>query len=105
MFKFHPNVCFRIRRYRLVNIHFTGNLRRHVECPSQEADCGSLQVILNQAFDSLSGLRAYIVDEHGSLRRHINIFVDGEKVIDRVHLTDIVPDKAEVYVMQALSGG
>jgi hypothetical protein len=53
----------------------------------------------------LSGLRAYIVDEHGSLRRHINIFVDGEKVIDRVHLTDIVPDKAEVYVMQALSGG
>ena len=33
------------------------------------------------------------------------VFVNGEQIHDRIPLTDPVPAGAEVYVMQALSGG
>jgi hypothetical protein len=50
-------------------------------------------------------VRAYIVDEQGALRRHVVVFVDGEQARDRKKLTDPLGDGAEIYVMQALSGG
>jgi hypothetical protein len=33
------------------------------------------------------------------------VFVNGQPIRDRADLTDPVPDGAEVFVMQALSGG
>jgi hypothetical protein len=33
------------------------------------------------------------------------VFVNGEMIRDRENLSDPVPPEAEVYVMQALSGG
>jgi hypothetical protein len=33
------------------------------------------------------------------------VFVNGRAIADRLGLTDAVPEGAEVYVMQALSGG
>lgn len=51
------------------------------------------------------GLAAYIVDEHGALRKHVNIFLGGDLVQDRQTLQDAVEPNDEVYVFQALSGG
>ena len=51
------------------------------------------------------GLAAYIVDERGALRKHVNIFVAGELIQDRQTLQDTVPDDELVYIFQALSGG
>lgn len=51
------------------------------------------------------GIGAYIVDEHGGLRPHVNIFVDGKPVRDRERLGDAVGAESEVVIMQALSGG
>lgn len=51
------------------------------------------------------GLADYIVDDQGSLRKHVNIFVGDRLVHDRVGLQDAVGDGDELYVMQALSGG
>ena len=50
-------------------------------------------------------LRGYILDDQGALRRHVSIFVGGEQIRDRLHQSDALPDGAELYVMQALSGG
>lgn len=46
-----------------------------------------------------------MLDEHGRLRKHVVVFVDGTMVADRVALTDAVGPDSEVFVMQALSGG
>ena len=46
-----------------------------------------------------------VLDEQGILRKHVVVFVNGEQVVDRVDLSDPVPEGAEVRVMQALSGG
>jgi hypothetical protein len=58
--------------------------------------------VLNTQFP---GLGDYIVDEQGRLRRHVNIFVDGTMVRDRVHLAGAVGAESQLYIVQALSGG
>lgn len=50
-------------------------------------------------------LSTYIVDEHGSLRAHVNIFIGERRVRDRVSLSDPVAENDELFVVQALSGG
>lgn len=51
------------------------------------------------------GLAAYIVDERGMLRKHVNIFVGDEMISDRLHLQDDVSADQPIFIMQALSGG
>ena len=46
-----------------------------------------------------------MLDEHGALRFHMAVFVDGVPIEDRRSLGDPVAGDAEIYVMQALSGG
>ncbi len=45
------------------------------------------------------------MDERGALRKHMVIFVDGDKVMDRENLSDEVKPDSEIYIFQALSGG
>jgi molybdopterin synthase sulfur carrier subunit len=47
------------------------------------------------------GMRDRLADTSPAVRRHISIFVDGE----RVNLGTELPDGAEVYVLTAMSGG
>lgn len=51
------------------------------------------------------GIEFYLCDERGSLRPHVNLFIDGERIVDRADLGDRIPDGCRVHVMQALSGG
>jgi len=51
------------------------------------------------------GIEFYICDELGRLRKHVNIFVDGEMIMDRRRLSDRVSEGTRVLIMQALSGG
>ena len=51
------------------------------------------------------GLAAYLVDDQGALRKHVNIFVDDSLILDRQRLSDPLTDSNRVYVYQALSGG
>jgi molybdopterin synthase sulfur carrier subunit len=51
------------------------------------------------------GLRAYILDDQGALRRHVNIFVGDQLIQDRTTLRDSLGPDDRVYIFQALSGG
>jgi hypothetical protein len=46
-----------------------------------------------------------VLDDSGELRPDLAVFVNGASVKDRVRLSDAVGADAEIYVMQALSGG
>jgi molybdopterin synthase sulfur carrier subunit len=50
-------------------------------------------------------LAGYVLDEQGRLRKHVNIYLDGALITDRLRLSDAVTPGAEIYVLQALSGG
>jgi uncharacterized protein YrrD len=86
-------------------VHFTTNLQRHVAAPSVEAEGATVREVLDAVFAANPRLRGYVVDERGALRRHMVVFVDGQQLIDRDHLSDPVAPGAELHVMQALSGG
>lgn len=86
-------------------VHFTQNLRRHVDCPSVEAAGATVGAVLSEVFDAHPRLRGYVLDDQGGLRTHVTVFKNGEQVHDRTGLTDAVAPADELYVMQALSGG
>jgi len=84
---------------------FTGNLQRHVACPPAEGVGGTVREVLASVFAKYPKAEGYVLDEHGALRHHMAVFVDGEAVSDRRRLSDPVQPRSEVFVMQALSGG
>lgn len=89
----------------MAHISFTSALQRHIACPPCEVAGTTLAQALDQAFALYPGLRGYIVDEHGAVRKHIAIFVDGSGIADRQLLSDPVGASTDIWVMQALSGG
>ena len=86
-------------------VTFTSNLQRHVACPPCSVPGGTVREVLEAAFARYPRLRGYVVDEHGALRQHMVVFVNGQSVPDRKGLADPVGEADEVVVMQALSGG
>lgn len=89
----------------MAHVVFTQNIQRHVTCPPREVSGATVREVLDAVFEENERARSYVLDETGALRRHMVVFVNGETVLDRATLTDCVPDGAEVFVMQALSGG
>lgn len=86
-------------------VTFTRNLQRHVKCPPCEVGGASVKECLEQAFTIYPRLRGYVMDEHGALRFHMAIFLDGVPILDRRELSDAVSKLSEIFVVQALSGG
>ncbi|WP_270935255.1 MoaD/ThiS family protein [Falsiroseomonas oryzae] len=86
-------------------IAFTPNLRRHLACPPGEVGGATLRAALDEVFAANPRLRGYLLDEHGRLRKHVAVFVNGEPVGDRAALSDSLAPGDEVFVFQALSGG
>ena len=84
---------------------FTSNLQRHVTCAEMQVAAGTVRSALAQVFAAQPQARGYVLDEQGHLRKHVVVFVDGQRVRDRELLSDAVRDSSEVYVMQALTGG
>jgi len=70
-----------------------------------EVDGGSVGEVLDGLFARHPNLRGYVVDEQGAVRHHVAVFVDGDAIRDKRNLTQPLGARAEVYVMQALSGG
>lgn len=65
----------------------------------------SVGAVLAGLFGRHPRLRGYVLDEHGVPRRHVALFIDGHALQPKTNLARAVGDDAEIYVMQALSGG
>lgn len=79
---------------------FFPTLQQNVVVEGQTA--AEVVAALNQRYP---GLAAYLVDERGALRKHVNIFIGQDMVTDRKTLQDAVKDDHTIFIMQALSGG
>ena len=86
-------------------IVFTPSLQRHVTTPVETVPGITVADALEAYFGRYPGVRSYVLDEQGELRRHVVVFVDGEQIRDRSRQLDVASEEAEIFVMQALSGG
>jgi molybdopterin synthase sulfur carrier subunit len=66
------------------------------------AEGQTLGDVLHDLDRQFPGLRFRVVDEQGRLRKHVNVWLDGERCRDLSAALDGVD---EVVIMQALSGG
>lgn len=65
----------------------------------------TLVAVLDAVFARHPKLRGYVLDEHGGVRHHVAIFIDGTAIADKHRLDIPVSQNTEIYVLQALSGG
>lgn len=66
-----------------------------------QAEGATVSEIIDALDARVPGLRNRLVDAGPSLRRHINVYVDGEPA----ELTTPVPETSTVHVIPAVSGG
>lgn len=84
---------------------FAKAFQRHITCPREEVAGVTLGGVLDAYFDLHPAARTYVLDERGSVRKHIAVFVNETLVSDRDRLTDPIDEHDRVSVFQALSGG
>jgi len=87
-------------------VRFTSHLQRFFPNISEvEVEGKTVGEVLLKLEERFPGLRAYIVDQKGAVRQHVNIFVSEELIHDRETLSDPVESDSPIYILQALSGG
>lgn len=89
----------------MTRLIFTQQLRRFTEVPEVESDAASLKQALEAAFALNPRLRGYVLDDQDHVRRHVAVFIDGRRLLDRSRLDVPLAPDATVHVFQALSGG
>lgn len=90
----------------MAQVKFTPNLKRfYPKLKAAEFKAETVAELLEKINAQHVGIKDYIVDEQGSLRKHVNIFIGNEMVRDKQALSDKLTDQDEVYILQALSGG
>ncbi len=91
----------------MAQVKFTRHLFRYFPTleNGREVEGTTVADILANLDTHFPGLAAYVVDEHGVLRKHVNIFIGDDLIHDRQTLSDPVQEADQVYIFQALSGG
>lgn len=90
----------------MATVKFTYALKRfYPALDTLEMEAGDVSTVVNNIDQSYPGIKNYLLDDQGSLRKHVNIFIDGVLINDRKTLLDKLNARSEVYIMQALSGG
>lgn len=89
----------------MARVVFTQNLQRHVPCPPVEVAGKTVREALEMVFAQNPRAQGYVLDETGSLRQHMTVFVDGVQIADRRKQSDAVRPDSEIRVIQSLSGG
>ena len=87
-------------------VNFTSALKRfYPDLQPVIVEAETVAAVLNALDKHYKGLSDFLIDEHGTLRPHINIFIGDKPITDRENLDDGVGERDEILIFQALSGG
>ncbi len=87
------------------HVEFAPALTRHVACPPQVLEAATLRAALDSALLAAPGLRHYVLDEQGAVRKHVAVFINARMIADRSRLDIALAPADKVMVIQALTGG
>jgi len=86
-------------------VTFGSAIQRHIAIAETVVSGETVRTALEMVFDENPRARGYVLDDQQALRKHMNIFVDGQAIADRRQLSDRTDPSSHIYVVQALSGG
>ena len=90
----------------MAQVKFTSALTRFFpDLDEMEIGGDTINEVLQKTNDRVPGIINYLLEEDGSLRKHVNIFLKNNQITDREHLSDHVQSDDEILIYQALSGG
>jgi sulfur-carrier protein len=89
----------------MAQVRFTSWLRELVPDEAIEAGGATVGDALAAVFSELPRVRGYVLDDRGSLRKHVCVFADGRRLPRDTTLSHPIRKDSKLYVMQALSGG
>ncbi|MEO2049123.1 MAG: MoaD/ThiS family protein [Pirellulales bacterium] len=87
------------------HIEFTSQLSQHLECSIGAIEATTLREAFDVVFERNPKVRSYLLDDQGAVRKHVAVFINNQLLHQRNNLEIALPPDAEIYVMQALSGG
>ncbi|MDQ7246509.1 MoaD/ThiS family protein [Dongia sedimenti] len=87
------------------SVQFTSHLRKVAPAGTITVGGGTLRAALDEIFARHPQVKSYVLDDQERLRKHVVIFVDGARVSGGSDLMLPVNPSAQIYVLQALSGG
>ena len=70
---------------------FTSALQRFLPVPSAQVAGATIGEALTAVFASEPRLRGYVLDDQGTLRRHVAIYVNGRPIGDRGAASEVSP--------------
>jgi molybdopterin converting factor small subunit len=83
-------------------VRLRGPLKRLAgDSPTHEVPAGTVGELLRELESAHPAMSGWVLDERGRIRRHINVFVNGE----RRQEDDPVGDDDRIDVLPAISGG
>jgi molybdopterin synthase sulfur carrier subunit len=89
----------------MAEIHFTSHLRNLVTDGPLSAAGATVGEALTNVLAAQPHAGGYVLDDRGSLRKHVCIFADGERLAHEGALARHIGPDTKLYIMQALSGG
>jgi molybdopterin converting factor small subunit len=89
-----------------ITIHVPRELRKECEGASQlELSASSVRGVLEELERRHPGVYRGVCDDTGSVRRHINVFVNNDHMRDRDGLDTALAPGDEIIFLPAVSGG
>jgi molybdopterin converting factor small subunit len=76
--------------------------RARVSLPSSPS---TVKAALDELWARYPGVRDRVVDEQGTLRQHVNVFVGEDNIRDMAGFATVVREGAEISIIPAVSGG
>lgn len=87
-------------------VNFTSALKRfYPNLDQQLITAQTVAQVLDELEVRYPGMKDYLLDERGILRKHVNIYIGEQLIEDKEKLQDKVSETDEILIFQALSGG
>jgi sulfur-carrier protein len=88
----------------MIKIILTANLQKYFPQNQLELSANSVFELLQKMDQIQPRFSSYILEDDHSVRKHVNIFIDG-KLLPKNQTQQSLKPGQTVHIMQALSGG
>ena len=85
----------------MATVNLRSPLKQKVGSDSLEVDGSTVADVVRTLEDQAPAIKGWVADEHGRIRRHVNVFVNGEPAAEE----DAVAPNDRIDIIHAITGG